>query len=118
MIPGGIHVLGAGRFARERGSASCANGTRIDGWVVDVEQQPAAGGRRSDRRRRALTSSSAARGVSACWGWTAASRIRCHTLVPYGTMLRDWRLDSSDVIAGAGRLVPGMIRPVLLLTKP
>jgi hypothetical protein len=46
------------------------------------------------------------------------SNIRCHTLVPFGAMLGDWRLEGGDVIAGAGRFEVGTTRKSLLLTKP
>ncbi len=112
----GIHVLGliGSRLTRV---GFVPNGTRIDGWLVDMSNNrlQAAGDLTGDGRADFIIRSPWGIGIL---GMNAASQIRCHTLVPYGTMLRDWRLDSSDVIAGAGRLVPGMIRPVLLLTKP
>jgi hypothetical protein len=112
----GIHLLALSGSRLTR-VGFVPNGTRVDGWLVDMSNNrlQAAGDLTGDGRADFIIRSPWGIGIL---GMDAAAHIGCHTLVPYGTMLRDWRLESGDVIAGAGRLDRGTTRPVLLLTKP
>ncbi|MEJ8849504.1 hypothetical protein [Variovorax rhizosphaerae] len=112
----GFHVL-ALAGARLTRIAFVPNGTRIDGWLVDMNLNwlQAAGDLNGDGRADFIIRS--AWGVGTM-GMDATGRIRCHTLAPNGAMLGDWRLEAGDVIAGAGHLDKGTTRTVLLVTKP
>jgi hypothetical protein len=47
-----------------------------------------------------------------------SNRVRCHTLTPFGSVLKDWWLQSSDVVVGHGRLASAASRHELLVLKP
>lgn len=112
----GIHVLAlsGGRLVRR---ATVANGTRIDGWVVDSARNRffPAGDLDGDGRAQML--------VRSPWGWgvmglDATGQIRCHSLHAFGSTLGDWQLETGDMLAGFGRLMPGHTQDKVILLKP
>ncbi|MDQ4145865.1 MAG: hypothetical protein M3198_19385 [Actinomycetota bacterium] len=112
----GIHALGlaGGRLVR---LSSVANRSRIGGWVVDISTnrfQPA-GDMNGDGSAEFLVRSPWGVGV---FGMDGNNALRCLTLTPFGSSLRDWHLESRDVIAGAGSLSGALRKKDLLLIKP
>lgn len=94
-----------------------ANGTRIDGWVVDSARNQffPAGDLDGDGRAQML--------VRSPWGWgvmglDATGQIRCHSLHAFGSTLGDWQLETGDMLAGFGRLMPGHTQDKVILLKP
>ncbi len=112
----GIHILALSGSRLTR-VGFVANGARIDGWLVETgnNQLQPAGDLSGDGRADFIVRSPWGLGIV---GMDASAALRCHTLVPYGEMLGDWRLERTDVIAGVGRLNVGATQTSLLLTKP
>jgi hypothetical protein len=112
----GIHVLALSGSGLTR-IAFVPNGTRVDGWLTDMSNNRviAAGDLTGDGRADFVVRSPWGIGIL---GMDASAQIHCHTLSPYGAMLGDWRLETNDKIAGAGRLDRNTARTVLLVTKP
>jgi len=111
----GLHVLNLNGAQLER-RAFVATGTRIDGWIIDTPTNYllAVGDLTGDGADEVL--------IRSPWGigvLTVGTDNRFHTRTghPYGSMIGDWRLDSSDIIAGVGRLLGGA-QNVLLIVKP
>jgi hypothetical protein len=110
----GLHtlVLDGNRLQRR---AFVANGTRVDGWVVNTQTDALVLGGN-------LTGAGTAEFViRSPWGIGVMSvgpdhRFRCHTLHRHGAALGDWPLESSDIIAGAGEFVE-LGRAQLLVLK-
>jgi len=116
MDRAGIHMLclTGNRLVR---LAFVANGTRIDGWVIDTSNnrlQPA-GDMNGDRMAEFVIRSPWGVGIM---GVDAANRVRCYSMFPYNSMLNDWYLQSGDVIVGSGNLSGGADRKELLILKP
>ncbi|NYI04565.1 FAD-binding protein [Allostreptomyces psammosilenae] len=111
----GLHVLGLAGNRLER-RAFAANGSRIDGWLVDpaVNHLLPAGDLTGDGGADFVVRSPWGIGVL---GLDADHRFRCRALHPYGAALGDWRLASGDVIAGAGSFTR-RDRRELLVVKP
>jgi hypothetical protein len=116
--PDGIHVLQLDApNGRLRRVAFVATGTRVDGWVIDTSNNRLlpAGDMNGDGRAEILIRSPWGIGVL---GVDTNDQIRCHTLMPYGSVLKDWFLQSGDVVAGNGRLAGAGSRNELLVVKP
>ena len=112
----GIHMLclTGNRLAR---LAFAANGTRIDGWVVDTGNnrlQPA-GDMNSHRRAEFVIRSPWGVGIM---GFDNVNRFRCYSMFPYGSRLNDWYLRSGDAIVGSGNLSGRADKKELLIIKP
>ena len=111
----GLHVLSLNGARLER-RAFVATGTRIDGWVINVltDHLLATGDLTGDGAEDVL--------IRSPWGIGVLTvgkdnRFRVRTGHPYGAMIGDWQLDSSDIIAGAGRFLGGA-KNDLLIVKP
>lgn len=115
MDTAGIHVLSftGNRLVR---LAFAANGTRIDGWVIDTSNNrlQAAGDMNGDRNAEFVIRSPWGVGIM---GVDAANRIRCHSMFPHNSVLNDWHLQSGDVIVGPGNLLGTADRKELLIVK-
>lgn len=111
----GLHVLSlnGGRLERR---AFAANATGIDGWSLNTltDHLLAVGDLTGDSADELLIRSPWGIGVMAVG---SDNRFRTRSGHPYGSMIGDWRLDSSDIIAGAGRFLGGA-QNALLLVKP
>lgn len=112
----GIHMLCfvGNRLVR---LAFAANGTRIDGWVIDTSNnhvQPA-GDMNGDRMAEFVIRSPWGVGIM---GVDAANRLRCNSMFPYGSVLNDWYLQSGDMIVGSGNFTGSLDRKELLIVKP
>lgn len=112
----GIHILALSGSRLTR-VGFVPNGTRVDGWLVDMSNNrlQAAGDLSGDGRADFIIRSPWGIGIL---GMDESDSVVCHSLVPYGEMLGDWRLETDDVIAGAGRFDRSTTRTDLLLTKP
>jgi hypothetical protein len=114
----GVHVLELDAAnARLRRVAFVANGTRIDGWVIDTgnnRRQPA-GDLDGDGRAEMFICSAWCFGVLDV---DAGNHIRCHTLTPYGSVLKGRFLQSGDVDVGYGQLVGAGRCSELLVVRP
>jgi hypothetical protein len=111
----GLHMLRLEGNRLER-QAFAANGTRIDGWVIDAVNNTvhAAGDMTGDGAADFLIRSPWGIGIMSL---DTANRIRCRTLHPYGATLGEWFLESSDIIAGSGKFIQSD-RSELLVVKP
>lgn len=111
----GWHILRLQGNRLER-QAFTANGTRIDGWVVDAVHNSvqAAGDMTGDGAADFLIRSGWGIGIMTL---DTTNRIRCRTLHPYGTTLGNWFLESSDIVVSSGKFVQ-TDRSELLVVKP
>lgn len=114
----GIHALCLGGNRLER-FAFAANGTRIDGWIIDTSNN------RLQRAGNMNTSANAEFIIRSPWGIgimgidpTNYFRFRCYGLYAYNSVLNDWHLQSGDIIVGAGNFVGDSARKELLIVKP
>ena len=111
----GLHHLEFSRGAISQ-TATVANGTRVNGWIIDSSNnrlQPA-GDMNGDNRAEFL--------IRSPWGIglfqiNASNQFRCLTLVPYYNMLNDWHLQMADVVIGNGNLSGTPNRKELLILK-
>lgn len=111
----GLYILTLNENRLER-RAFVANGTRVDGWIVNtlVNSLLAIGD---------LTGNTAANFlIRSPWGIGIFSvgtddRFVCHSLHAYGTSLGGWLLENSDIIAGSGSFT-ARNRHELLVVKP
>jgi hypothetical protein len=112
----GIHVLSLAGNRLTR-SAYAANGTRIDGWIIDTgnNRLQRAGDLNADGRAEFVIRSPWGIGVM---GLDMTNRLRCYSLHAYNSVLNDWYLQSHDAIAGFGNLSGGAERKELLIVKP
>jgi hypothetical protein len=97
--------------------AFAANGSRIDGWVIDTGNnwlQPV-GDMNTDGSAEFVIRSPWGVGIM---GIDAANNFRCYCLFPYMSVLNDWYLENGDVIVGFGNLSGGTDRKELLIVKP
>ena len=112
----GIHMLSlvGNRLVRR---AFVANGTRIDGWVVDTSNNrlQASGDMNGDRSAEFVICSPWGVGIM---GVDGSDLFRCYSMFPYNSILNDWYLQSGDVIVGSGNLSGGADRKELLIVKP
>jgi len=109
-----VLALSGGRLRR---IAFAANGTRIDGWLLDTNQNhfQRAGDMNGDGRAEAVIRSPWGVGIM---GLNAADAFRCYSMFPFGSVLKDWYLQSGDAISGAGNLAGAANRTELLFLKP
>lgn len=113
----GVHVLELDvPNARLKRVAFVANGTRIDGWVIDTSNNrlQRAGDMNSDGRAEMFIRSPWGFGVL---GVDTTNRVRCHSLTSYGSVLKDWFLESGDRVVGHGRIAGAGSRSELLVVK-
>jgi hypothetical protein len=112
----GLHILGfiGSKLIR---IAFAANGSRIDGWLIDTNTNrlQRAGDLNSDGRAEFVICSPWGVGVI---GLDATNHLRCYRMVPYSSVLNDWYLQGSDVIAGCGNLSGNVTGKELLIVKP
>lgn len=114
-VRSGLHLLRLQGNQLQR-DVFAANGTRLDGWVVDSLSNTvlAAGDMTGDGASNFVIRSPWGIGIM---GIDTRSRFRCHSLHPYGATLGEWFLESSDIIAGSGKFVR-TDRNELLIKKP
>ena len=112
---GGIHVLrlAGGRLGRMAGAA---NGTRVDGWIVDTTSNrwQRAGDLTGDGRAEMVVRSPWGVGLMSLDG---ANSLRCVSGAAYGSTLNDWYLQSGDTIVGAGTMNGSVGRKELVIVK-
>jgi hypothetical protein len=111
-----IHVLQLVGSRLQR-VAFVANGTRVDGWVIDTGNnrlQPA-GNLDAAGGAEFLIRSPWGIGVM---GVDASNRFRCYSLHAYNSVLNDWRLQTGDIIVGSGNFSGEASQKELLITKP
>lgn len=113
----GLHVLGISGSALTR-RAFVAHGTRVDGWVVDTNNnnrlQPA-GDLNGDGRAEFVIRSPWGIGIM---GLDTANQFRVYNLFPNNSMLNDWGLQATDIISGAGNFAGTATKKELLFLKP
>ncbi|MFQ4138420.1 hypothetical protein PGN35_019080 [Nodosilinea sp. PGN35] len=112
----GIHLLCLLGNRLQR-IALAGNGTRIDGWVIDTSNN------RLQRAGNMNANVGAEFVIRSPWGVgmmgiDTANRFRCYGLYAYNTVLRDWHLQSGDVIVGTGNFAGDAARKELLIVKP
>ncbi len=111
----GIHMLClvGNRLTRK---AFAANGTRIDGWVIDTSNNKLqyAGDMNGDNNAEFVIRSPWGIGIM---GVDATDHLHCYSMFPYNSVLNDWYLQSGDVIVGCGNFA-GSVRKELLIVKP
>lgn len=115
MTSTGIHMLQLVGSRLQR-VAFVANGTRVDGWVIDTRNnrlQPA-GNLDAARGAEFLIRSPWGIGVM---GVDASNRFRCYSLHAYNSVLNDWWLQSGDIIVGSGNFSGEASQKELLITK-
>lgn len=97
--------------------ASVVNGTRINGWIVDTNSNSVqtAGDMNGDGKAEFVIRSPWGVGIM---GIDSTNQFHCYNLVPYGSMLNAWYLQSGDVIVGSGNLTGGVDKKELLIVKP
>lgn len=114
--PTGLHILGlaGGRLCR---FAFVANGTRVDGWVLDTgnNQFQPAGDMNGDGRAEWLVRSPWGVGVM---GLDAGGQVRVHSMFPYGAVLGDWYLQNTDLVVARGNFAGPANRRELVIVKP
>jgi hypothetical protein len=115
MNAAGIHMLRLVGNSLKR-SAFVANGTRVDGWVIDTSNNKLqrAGDMNADGRAEFVIRSPWGVGIM---GLDTADHFRCYNGYPYNSVLKDWHLQSGDVIVGSGNLSGGGDRKELLIEK-
>lgn len=112
----GIHMLCLVGNRLER-FAVVANGTRVDGWIVDTSNN------RLQRAGNLNTAAQAEFVIRSPWGIgvmgvDSSNRFRCYGLYAYNSVLNDWYLQSGDIIVGSGNFVGEANRKELLIVKP
>jgi len=114
--PAGLHVLGlaGGRLCR---LAFVANGTRVDGWLLDTtnNQFQAAGDVNADGRAEWVVRSAWGIGVM---GLDAGGKVRTYTKAAYGAVIGDWYLQGGDQIVARGNIAGPTGRRELVIVKP
>jgi hypothetical protein len=112
----GLHILGlvGNKLLR---IAFAANGSRIDGWLLDTNNNRVqrAGDLNSEGRAEFVIRSPWGVGIM---GLDATNHLRCYSMVPYTSVLNDWYLQSGDVIVGCGNFSGNADRKELLIVKP
>jgi hypothetical protein len=104
--------------SRLRRIVFAANGTRIDGWVIDTDhnQIQSAGDMNGDGRAEFVIRSPWGLGIM---GVDEANHLRCYCMFPYGSVLNDWYLQGGDMLVGSGNLSGGADgKEELLMVKP
>ena len=111
----GIHLLSlsGGRLTRD---AFLANGTRVDGWLVNTGDNnlQAAGDMNADGRAEFILRSPWGIGIM---GIDAANRFRCYSMFPHNSVLNDWNLQAGDIVTGCGNLSGAANKIEILITK-
>lgn len=96
----GLHCLelNGANFSQ---AASVANGTRVDGWIIDASNNTiqSAGDMNGDGRAEFF--------IRSPWGIglfqiNSSNQFKCLTLIPYESMLQDWYLQSTDAVLASG----------------
>jgi hypothetical protein len=113
----GIHVLTLGNNGRLARMNFWANGTRVDGWMLDTNQNQIqrAGDMNADGRAEMTIRSPWGLGII---GLDASGVFRCYGLFAYGSVLNDWILESGDLIAGSGNPTGAPGRAEMVFLKP
>jgi hypothetical protein len=112
----GIHVLAYEDRQLTR-LAFAANGSRVDGWLLDtsVNSLRKAGDLNGDGRAEWIIRSQWGIGVM---GLDEDNRLRVYAMHPHGTVLGDWNLEQIDDYTACGNLVGSTDRRELVVLKP
>jgi FAD/FMN-containing dehydrogenase len=111
----GLHILSLNGNRLER-RVFVANGTRIDGWVLDWQNNTflKIGDVNGDGTADFIIRSPWGVGIMSAG---TDNRFRCRSLHSYGSTLGSWTLESSDIIIGGGNFLGGTRNDILFL-KP